>query len=545
MKSRAFPWRGLVFVALTYLAAALAAQWLTAAPGGHAFPLWPAAGFALAVLLVCDTRCWPGIWVGAFLYGLWLDASAAGAIPAALVAVGVTLQALLGARLTRRYVEAPIPLAREGDVWRFLLLGGPVACVMSASVGVLVLVGLRGVPVSDVAAQWFTWWGGDSLGVLLFTPLIMLVWPGRRHLWSGNEARIALPLLIVASLLVGGHFTLDRLESGRAQTQAEAHMEDVYRAGLLLLATFIESLNGAERFFSSSIEVTREEFANYMRDIAQRPEVVGVDWAPRVSRGQLAALEAVAAADGLTDYAVFELDADGQSQSLAERDEYFPVLFSAPAADNAIVLGLDHGFEAPRREAMILARDSGATVSTPVIPLLRTGRRVNLVFVPVFRADLDAGLSDVERRREALLGFVVGVVDLHRLLDPLVEMAYARRLEFRISDVTPTGASAILIDTLSEGAVPGWHRETTLAGRVLRLEMRPASGFMRLGATVEARVFLAFSLLAAFLVSFSALSAAGRAAATEAEVAARTNELREREQDLDITLRSIGDAVLA
>ncbi|MDX9768713.1 MAG: PAS domain S-box protein, partial [Ectothiorhodospiraceae bacterium] len=42
-----------------------------------------------------------------------------------------------------------------------------------------------------------------------------------------------------------------------------------------------------------------------------------------------------------------------------------------------------------------------------------------------------------------------------------------------------------------------------------------------------------------------ALSAAGRAAATEAEVAARTNELREREQDLDITLRSIGDAVLA
>ncbi|MDD3518207.1 MAG: CHASE domain-containing protein, partial [Chromatiales bacterium] len=542
---RGTSWRTVMFVALAYFTAGLAAELLAVPPGGHALPLWPAAGLALAALLVCGFRCWPGIWIGSLLYSLWLDVSLAGVTAGVLESTGAVLQALFGAWLTRRYFTIPIPLARESHVLRFLFFGGPVACVVAASVGVLVLVGFRDVPPSDAMAQWFTWWGGDTLGVLLFTPLFLLAWPGWRRLWVGGGPRVALPLLIITALLTGGHFALDRLERDRTRAAAEEQMDEVYRAGILPFATVIESLNGVERFFSSSVEVTRREFANYVRGITRHPEVLAVDWAPRVPRERLSAVEALAGAEGVDAYRVFELDADGQPAPPGERDDYFPVFYSEPAASNAVALGLDHGFEAPRREAMALARDRGTAAATAITPLLRTDQQVNLVFVPVYRPHLNAEQADVAARHEALLGFVVGVLDLRSLFDPLVSAARTRRLALRITDVTPGDPPQLLLDSLPDGVGADWSREAVVVGRLVRLEMSPATDFLRPGASTEAQIFVGFSLLAAFLASFAALSAAGRAAATEAEVAARTNELREREQDLDITLRSIGDAVLA
>ena len=84
------------------------------------------------------------------------------------------LQAVVGARLIRRLVGFPTPLIHDRGIVLMLFLGGPVSCVVGASIGTLslFLAGLLGS--GGVAFSWFTWWVGDAIGVLIFLPLALM-----------------------------------------------------------------------------------------------------------------------------------------------------------------------------------------------------------------------------------------------------------------------------------------------------------------------------------------------------------------------------------
>lgn len=132
-----------------------------AIPPGYATAVWPPSGIALAGMLVLGYRLWPGIWLGSFVANLWLafDATQAVSVHSAAVAaglgVGATLQASLGAFLVHRFVGFPNPLNTEADVVRFFVLGGPVSCLVAATVGNMIL--LLGGVISWAQVP-FNWW---------------------------------------------------------------------------------------------------------------------------------------------------------------------------------------------------------------------------------------------------------------------------------------------------------------------------------------------------------------------------------------------------
>ncbi|MCW9088353.1 MAG: PAS domain S-box protein [Gammaproteobacteria bacterium] len=548
----------IVLIALSYVALA-GAGLLLLPSSGYTAPLWPAAGLALAVILMCGTRCWPGIWLGAFLVDLLLDASLSGVVVAALLATGVTLQALLGARLTRRFLTISQPLAQEGDVWRFLILGGPVASLVAASVAVVVLAGFGRMMAGDIQSQWLLWWTGDTLGVLLFTPLVLLVWPAPPSLWPRWGKRVALPLLVTALLMGAGHVGLVHLEVSREKAETDNLMEGVYEHGLHSLTAIDEPLRSLERFFVASGEVTREEYAAFTARVGEYEGIISVDWAPRIAAAERASFEIAQRNEELTDYHIFELDASRQRRPPSERNAYFPVRYTAPAAANEVVIGLDHGFEEPRRKAMARAAESGEIVTASVVPLLRTQRRTLLAFQAVYPYGFEPKGATAATREALLQGFIVGAFDIDTLFAPLARGAEDHRLAFRITDVTPAATPDVLAGDLAADAAVQWRRTLRVSNRHWLLEMYPIEGYWQPGASLQSRIYFGFSILAALLIAFAALGAAGRQAATEATVVARTAELenelrarraaevalRESESDLDITLHSIGDAVLA
>ncbi|MDP1526320.1 MAG: CHASE domain-containing protein [Rhodocyclaceae bacterium] len=522
----------ILLVAVAYLIAAWMGK-LLAPPGAFASPLWPAAGLALAILLKGGMRWWPGIWLGACAFMLLSTPVLAGLVPALLVATGATLQALLGARLVKPLCEQGNSLARERDVLSFLLLAGPLACLVAPSITTLALVvaGSLATP-GEIAAQWLTLWTGDALGVVLFAPLVMLLWPGAQRLWADNRLRLALPLVTTAVLLTAGHVGLERLEESRRGEAAASYKEEVYRTGLLPLAMIFESVNGVERFFAASEEVNREEFATFTSSVIAKPEILGLDWAPRVPHENLAEFEAATRRAGMPDYWVFEPDAAGRPVPVRERPDHFPVRYSKPPAANAkgMVLGLDHAFEAARREAMDAARDSAAC-GLAEVPLLRTERRALLVFQPVYRQGFAFRSADAAARRAALHGYVVAVLDIERMFAPLQQAATAHRLAFRVTDVTPGETPKVLTDSLPTGHASSWSRATEIAGRSLRIEMAPLESHGTSGGGFHAYHFLA--LLAGLLVSFTTLTSTGRQAATDAEVVVRTAELEQSRRDAE------------
>ncbi|MDQ1921403.1 bifunctional diguanylate cyclase/phosphodiesterase [Massilia pseudoviolaceinigra] len=199
----------LLVLALAYYITARFGLLLALSPG-YAAPIWPAAGIALAAVLIAGNRIAPGIWLGSFLANaaVSFDAGSTASLikslllPAA-IGVGASLQAIAGATLIRRFVGFPTPLDRARDVITFLGLGGPASCVISASAGTTMLVLAGKVPADGYSFTWWAWWFGDAIGVLVATPLV-LTWFGQpQALWRRRRKTVALPICLACAVIVG------------------------------------------------------------------------------------------------------------------------------------------------------------------------------------------------------------------------------------------------------------------------------------------------------------------------------------------------------
>ena len=225
-------WNGGVAVAY-FLAAKLG---LTLATVGVTVTLvWPPSGVAVAAMLLLGRRVWPGVALGAFIANATTDAPIA---IAWFTAVGNPLEAVVAASLLRSVTDFDSSLERTHDVLALTILGAIVAPTVGATIGVtgLVLTGVVTPPA--VAGAWFTWWGGDAMGILLVTPLI-LAWvarPGR----GASATRILEGAALVAITGIAGFLVFGGLLPGRITAPL------VYVAlPLLIWAAFSFELRGA------------------------------------------------------------------------------------------------------------------------------------------------------------------------------------------------------------------------------------------------------------------------------------------------------------
>src|SRR5712691_2293257 len=175
------------------------------AVGGFATLVWPPTGISLAALLLFGLRLWPGIALGAFLVNF---VTRAPVLTAAGMALGNTLEALIGAYWLRRTNGFQTSLDRLRDVMGLIVFAAVLSTTVSATVGVSSLW-LGGVIArSAYGPTWVAWWLGDMLGDLVVAPLL-LTWgesPSLRTSWRRSaEAGWLTVSIIVAGLIVFGN----------------------------------------------------------------------------------------------------------------------------------------------------------------------------------------------------------------------------------------------------------------------------------------------------------------------------------------------------
>lgn len=471
---------------------------------GYSVPFWPAAGLGLAGLLIWGRYCWPGIWVGSLLVDLWIEQSI-GVLPSSfLVSSAASLQAVVAATLLKPLFSSHQPVAKDSDLLRFLLLAGPVACLISPSVGVINQYQVGLLAVQDIRTEWLIWWAGDTLGVLLFTPILLLIWQDRHHSWPQVATyRIILPLVITALLLLLGNFALARLEKGRSLLELERQLEEISDLRFETLPDLIRPLTGLERFMSSSVEVGSEEFASYTRFITDEDAVLAVYWAPLAVT--------------------------------VDRQESFQSLFSEPQTSSFATMEFNHLSDLSQVEAMRQAQASGLPVMASVLPLPSTGKLGVLVFQAVYQNSQHPLYMDVASEEYPLSGFLVALYDLQIWLQSLVQASVDDGIYLRLTDVSQPSVASVLLDTLPDGIDPIWVKDLEIASRTWRLEMQSIKPFWKPGSTVEEQLYLVFSVMAAFMAVFATLGSAGRFAATNAVVTQRTHELREELKQRQLT----------
>jgi hypothetical protein len=153
---------------------------LLAVPPGYASPIFPPAGIAVAATLIGGPATLPWIFLGSLLLNVWTgysvghrpdEAECAAAIVIAAASMG---QALVGGSVLRRAIGYPVPLNNSRDLSLFLLLS-PLFCLTRATLSLAGLSTLGIVHLTDLATSWISWWIGDTLGVLLVLPLMLVL----------------------------------------------------------------------------------------------------------------------------------------------------------------------------------------------------------------------------------------------------------------------------------------------------------------------------------------------------------------------------------
>lgn len=286
-----------------------------------------------------------------------------------------------------------------------------------------------------------------------------------------------------------------------------------------------QRLDGLLRFFANSGTVSREEFDGYARPLLHRTQAYS--WAPRISRAARLAFEREVQEEGLSEFRVRELDATGQLQTAAERDEYAPVLYTQTQSRLPTPLGFDL-LAQPLRRATLERADShgGLAVSQPLylLGIEPTYARGILLVAPVSRQLAAGGMPD---------GYVMAVISMRQLLADGLPEDNHDFLSVRILDLSTGDQHEVLYESSNTPAVSELSSTQLirLADHDYQVEMRPSTSFLQANHSSVSSLVVLGSLLSLLLSALLYVLVSQRQRALKL-VEQRTQELRAREQEL-------------
>jgi len=286
-----------------------------------------------------------------------------------------------------------------------------------------------------------------------------------------------------------------------------------------------QRLDGLRRFFANSDTVSREEFNGYARPLLHRTQAYS--WAPRISRGARPDFERAVQEEGLSEFRVRDLDATGQLQTAAERDEYAPVLYTQSLSRLPTPLGFDL-LAQPLRRATLERADShgGMAVSQPLylLGIEPTYARGILLVAPVSRQPAAGGVPD---------GYVMAVISMRQLLADGLPEENHDFLSVRILDLSTGDQHEVLYESSNTPAVSELSSTQLirLADHDYQVEMRPSTSFLQANHSSVSSLVVLGSLLSLLLSALLYVLVSQRQRALKL-VEQRTQELRAREQEL-------------
>ncbi len=494
---------------------------LLAIPPGYATAVWPASGIALAAVVLRGPVAAVGVFAGSFAVNVinGLDTSSLPALLQALpvplaIGGGAALQALAGAWLIERFVGYRNLLLQELEVVWMLLLGGPLACLINASVGVGSLYAAGLVPGDTLLFNWWTWWVGDSIGVLVFAPLV-LIWslrPGA--IWRRRQFTTTLPLMLLFGIVVWLFVFISGQEHKRLRADFEAHSLDYLVRFERDLKDDYQAMHAVAAFVREQPLLRRDAFERFAE--SQLALLVGVrslSWIPEITHEERNNFEAEMRLQGAENFAIRELGTKGQLQVAAARSVYAPVTYIVPRAGNAAAVGFDDESEPVRAAALARARQTGKPSGSGAITLVQDGqaRRGMLIVLPVWQ-----GASQIR-------GYVIAAVRIDHLIEASLKGLEQEGVQVAVFERLQAGGSELLYGAAAtEGEGLMFSQPLEVAGRDWWLQFHQPTSYLLAHRSWTVWTMLAGGMLFTGLTGMFLLLVIGRGGRVELLVTERT-----------------------
>ncbi len=535
-------------VALAY--AVLGALGLALAiPPGYASPVFPAAGLAVAAALYFGNRILPGIWLGSFFINLatpWYHGTlhADAAVVAVLLATGAALQAYAAAALVTRFLgDKWRVLETERDIACFLVCSGPVACLVSATVGIAALHLAGIIPSEDLAFSWWSWWSGDTLGVVLFAPLT-LIFLLRESPWKERLLNVTVPMAVTLMLVTASYLGIARWEQRQQEAQIADHGRKLTRLLDHRLIAHQEAIAALRRVIEMNPEMTFRQF-EYFTSITlhDNPDIFGLSFNPFVPHADRGRFESAMAAKSPTgSFRITERNSRKDLVPAGARPHYVCVGYIAPIAGNLPAIGFDINSEPIRRAAIDKALSTGRPAVTAPIQLVQEQqKRVGVLLMhPAYRRSGTAVATDPA----SPLGFAVAVIKVDEMIQIAIRDQLPEGLELRVSDPAAPASKRVLFQSASAPQPAdsyAWHGKLTIADRHWTVDIFPTSEYL-----AHHRSWIAWSvgivgLLFAALLQVMMLAMTGRTSVIQRRVSEQTVALMQAKELADAANQAKGE----
>jgi len=187
-----------------WLAATLGLLWAQISGAGS--PVWPAAGVALAGLLIGGIHLWPSIVVARFAAGLLFGSDNALWVEI-LLGFSNALAALSAAYVAKRYLPIDARLETIHDMANLVIVS-MISATVSTLIGVGGLAFERGLSTQQVMWLAEAWWCGHVVGALIVCALVLSFLKQDADLWRSRHPA-NLPVLLASATIVSGFIFLD------------------------------------------------------------------------------------------------------------------------------------------------------------------------------------------------------------------------------------------------------------------------------------------------------------------------------------------------
>ena len=394
--------------------------------------------------------------------------------------------------------------------------------------------------------SWRNWWVGDSLGVMIVTPLLFCFFGRPTVLWQVRRLSVALPLFGTLLVLVLVFLQTFHAEQARIQQAFDSRAGQIDRLLAEYAIDVIDSTLALRDVFLASNEVDRAEFSVFSQGILQRhPEIQALEWLPRVALADLPRFEQAVRDEGFSNFQVFERDSAGQSVRAAARPEYFPVMFVEPMAGNEKAVGFDSMSNELSRQAKNLARASGKPSASQKLTLMQRSDTDPgiLVSIPVSPRSADGDGLDIA-------GFVSAIVLPAKMVEVVTKGLDIETLGISIDDLSaPAGQAALFVKPAANPVslnfqLQKWQRSFAFVDRSWQITVVPDRGFVSAQGSSLPFITLIGGLCFTSLLSILLLIISGRTASVHALVEERTQALANAVAELEAAVNTAKESEL-
>jgi PAS domain S-box-containing protein len=528
-----------------------------AVPPGYATVFWPSSGLAFAFIYIYGYTLLPGVFAGSFLinYFTYLDVTPAAlhgtlVFNALCIALGASLQAFSGVWLVRKIVGAQTRLEKFEDIFKFSFLAGPLSCLIACSTGAGVLFATKTIPQSNVLFTWSTWYAGDTLGVLVFAPVMVLVScakdVSRRRKWM-----VGAPLSLLFLLIVGLFFLVKSWDRSLEFRNFNSEVALARRALENRFESYIFELMALQSFYNASDFIDAKEFNVFAQGaFVRHDDLRSLGWAPLVSRPDLKAFEQRMRQSGNPKYQVSERNAQKKIIPVQPRAEYFPVAYRYSPDIREALTGMDMVSEPARAKAIEQARDTGeATATSATIISMGTPREALglIVFNPVYKKNMP--VTTAEERHRAIDGVLLGLFSYKSIFEPIAKGWEKKGVELQVREEQDDGTVKVLFGDLDDTASINFNTEfyqqeyAAFAGRVWNVEFYRDPQYTLAHINWSIWYTLAGSLAFTFFASAFLLGVTGQTAVVEQLVKLKTRELSDKNNFLSMVMDHVPDMI--